>query len=236
MVYRRLGELLIAAGTITNEQLELGLNLQKGTKDRLGKVLIDNGIITENQLIEALQMQLGIEFIDLTKINIPTELARAVPKNLAKQYQVVPVKSVKDELYLAMSDPMNFYAIEDVRKAVRKKIIPMVATASAVEHAIQILYGNEGAAKAIEDMKREAAATNEAQSVPDTAFVSNQLGEDAIDSAPTIRLVNSIIERAITERASDIHMEPQESQLRVRMRIDGMMREILTVPKICRVP
>lgn len=231
MVYRRLGELLIAAGTITNEQLELGLNLQKGTKDRLGKVLIDNGIITENQLIEALQMQLGIEFIDLTKINIPTELARAVPKNLAKQYQVVPVKSVKDELYLAMSDPMNFYAIEDVRKAVRKKIIPMVATASAVEHAIQILYGNEGAAKAIEDMKREAAATNEAQSVPDTAFVSNQLGEDAIDSAPTIRLVNSIIERAITERASDIHMEPQESQLRVRMRIDGMMREILTVPK-----
>ncbi|MGN0466948.1 MAG: GspE/PulE family protein [Lachnospiraceae bacterium] len=231
MAYKRLGELLIAAGTITEEQLRRGLELQKGSKDRLGTVLISNGIITENQLIEALQMQLGIEFIDLTKVNIPTELARVVPKNIARQYQVVPVKSVKDELYLAMSDPMNFYAIEDVRKAVRKKIIPMVATVSAVEHAIQILYGNEGAAKAIEDMKREAAATGDAQAVIDTSFVSNRLGEDAVDSAPTIRLVNSIIERAITERASDIHLEPQEKQFRVRMRIDGMMREILTIPK-----
>ncbi len=111
MAYKRLGELLIAAGTISEEELERGLALQKGTKDRLGTVLISNGIITENQLIEALQMQLGIEFIDLTKVNIPTELAQVLPKNIAKQYQVVPVKVVKDELYLAMSDPMNFYAI-----------------------------------------------------------------------------------------------------------------------------
>ena len=231
MVYRRLGELLIAAGTITNEELERGLELQKGTKERLGKVLIDNGIISENQLIEALQMQLGIEFIDLTKVNIPIELARTVPKNLAKQYQVVPVKDVKGELYLAMSDPMNFYAIEDVRKAVHKKIIPMVATSSAVEHAIQVLYGNENAAKAIEDMKREMSASGDTAGTVDNAFVANQLGDDAVNNAPTIRLVNSMIERAITERASDIHIEPLEDQLRVRMRIDGILREILTVPK-----
>ena len=176
-------------------------------------------------------MQLGIEFIDLTKVNIPTELAQALPKNIAKQYQVVPVKVVKDELYLAMSDPMNFYAIEEVRKAVRKKVVPMVATSASVERAIQVLYGNEGAAKAIEEMKREAAASGETVSVPDTAFVTNQLGEDGVNSAPTIRLVNSIIERAITERASDIHMEPRENEMHIRMRIDGLMREILTVPK-----
>ncbi|MBR4157987.1 MAG: Flp pilus assembly complex ATPase component TadA [Oscillospiraceae bacterium] len=231
MAYKRLGELLIAAGTISEEELERGLALQKGTKDRLGTVLISNGIITENQLIEALQMQLGIEFIDLTKVNIPTELAQVLPKNIAKQYQVIPVKVVKDELYLAMSDPMNFYAIEEVRKAVRKKVVPMVAKASAIEHSIQVLYGNEGAAKAIEEMKREAVASGDIATSTDAAFVSNQLGDDAVNSAPTIRLVNSIIERAINERASDIHIEPRETEMQVRMRIDGMMRDILTIPK-----
>ena len=231
MAYRRLGELLIAAGTITEEELNRGLALQKGTKERLGTVLIKNGIITEDNLLEALQMQLGIEFVDLTKVNIPIEMAQAVPKNIARQYQVVPVKIVKGELYLAMSDPLNFYAIEEVRKAVRKKVVPMVATVSAIEHSIQVLYGNEGAAKAIEEMKREAATSNEAAVSTDSSFVANQLGDDAVNSAPTIRLVNSIIERAITERASDIHLEPHETELRVRMRIDGMMRDILTVPR-----
>ena len=230
MAYKRLGELLVAAGTISEEELARGLALQKGTKERLGTVLISNNIITEEKLIEALQMQLGIEFVDLTKVNIPTELAQALPKNIAKQYQVVPVRTVKDELYLAMSDPMNFYAIEEVRKAVRKKVVPMVATAAAVERAIQVLYGNEGAAKAIEEMKREAAASQDV-SVPDAAFVSNQLGDDTISNAPTIRLVNAIIERAITERASDIHLEPRENELQVRMRIDGLMRYIMTVPR-----
>ena len=229
--YRRLGELLLAAGTITQEELEKGLALQKTQKGRLGEVLIANGIITEDQLIEALQMQLGIEYVDLSKINIPTELASVVPKNIAKQYSVVPVRVKKDELYLAMSDPLNFYAIEEVRKAVRKKVVPMVAHSASVERAIQVLYGNEGAAKAIEEMKREAAAGNQNEApVQDSAFVANQI-DDSVNSAPTIRLVNSIIERAINERASDIHLEPRENEMVVRMRIDGLMRTILTVPK-----
>ena len=226
----RLGDLLIAAGTITQEELDKGLALQKEQKGRLGEVLISNGIITEQQLIEALQMQLGIEFVDLTKINIPTELAQVVPKNIAKQYTVVPIRAVKDELYLAMSDPLNFYAIEEVRKAVRRKVVPVLATKDAIEHSIQILYGNEGAARAIEEMRREANA-GETTPEADTAFTSNQLGDDSVSSAPTIRLVNSIIERAVLERASDIHLEPHETELLVRMRIDGIMQDILTVPR-----
>ena len=229
--YRRLGELLLAAGTITQEELDRGLELQKTQKGRLGEVLIANNIITEDQLIEALQMQLGIEYVDLSKINIPTELASTVPKNIAKQYQVVPVRQKKDELYLAMSDPLNFYAIEEVRKAVRKKVVPMVAHAAQVERAIQVLYGNEGAARAIEEMKREqASGQGNDTAVQDSSFVSNQL-DDSVNNAPTIRLVNSIIERAINERASDIHLEPHETEMVVRMRIDGLMRTILTVPK-----
>ena len=230
--YRRLGELLIAAGTINEEQLNRALEIQKETKDRLGTVLIENNIITEDQLIESLQMQLGIEYVDLTQVKIPIELASAVPKNIAKQYGVVPVQIVRDEIYLAMSDPLNFYAIEEVKKSARKKVVPMVARSSSVEYAIQVLYGNEGAAKAIEEMKMESAASANGDNVtPATAFTTNVIGDDSVSNAPTIRLVNSIIERAVDERASDIHIEPREEDLYVRMRIDGLMREILTVPK-----
>lgn len=230
--YRRLGELLIDAGTIDEEQLNRALEIQKESKDRLGTVLIENNIITEDQLIESLQMQLGIEYVDLTQVKIPIELASSVPKTIAKQYGVVPVRIVRDEIYLAMSDPLNFYAIEEVKKSARKKVVPMVARASSVEYAIQVLYGNEGAAKAIEEMKMESAASQNTDATPQlNNFAANVIGDDSVSNAPTIRLVNSIIERAVDERASDIHIEPREDDLYVRMRIDGIMREILTVPK-----
>lgn len=228
MAYKRLGDLLIAAGTITPEELDMGLQRQKETKERLGAALISAGIITEAELIEALRLQLGIEYIDLSKTTIPISMAQVVPKNIAKQFQVVPVRMERDELYLAMSDPMNFYAIEEVKKAVRKKIVPMIATAEGVEHAILVLYGNEGAARAIEAMKREAPT--EEDNGEEAQFTGNILN-DNINDAPTIRLVNSIIERAILERASDIHIEPKEKELQVRMRIDGVLRKILTTPK-----
>ena len=228
MAYKRLGDLLISAGTITPEELDMGLQRQKETKERLGAALISAGIITEAELIEALRLQLGIEYIDLSKTTIPISLAQVVPKNIAKQFQVVPVRMERDELYLAMSDPMNFYAIEEVKKAVRKKIVPMIATTEGVEHAILVLYGNEGAARAIEAMKREAPT--EEDNGEEAQFTGNILN-DNINDAPTIRLVNSIIERAILERASDIHIEPKEKELQVRMRIDGVLRKILTIPK-----
>lgn len=228
---KRLGDILIAAGLITEEQLEEALSKQKGSGKRLGTVLQDEGMITELEMIEALQMQLGIEFIDLNKINIPTELAQVVPANIAKQYQVVPVRIIRDELYLAMADPLNFYALEEVRKTVHRRVVPMIAMSNAVDRSIQILYGNEGAAKAIEEMKREAALSGDDDDAGDTAFTTNTIGEDSANQAPAIRLVNSIIERAVTERASDIHMEPREEEFSVRMRIDGLLRDILTVPR-----
>ena len=228
MAYKRLGDLLIAAGTITPEELDMGLQRQKETKERLGAALISAGIITEAELIEALRLQLGIEYIALSKTTIPISMAQVVPKNIAKQFQVVPVRMERDELYLAMSDPMNFYAIEEVKKAVRKKIVPMIATTEGVEHAILVLYGNEGAARAIEAMKREVPT--EEDNGEEAQFTGNILN-DNINDAPTIRLVNSIIERAILERASDIHIEPKEKELQVRMRIDGVLRKILTIPK-----
>lgn len=227
----RLGDFLVSAGLITEEELMRGLELQKGSGKRLGEVLKDEGIITELEMIEALQMQLGVEFIDLNKVTIPTELAQVVPQNIAKQYQVVPVRIIRDELFLAMSDPLNFYALEEVRRVVKKKVIPMIAMSDAIDRAIMILYGNVGAAKAIEDMKREISQTDEDAAGVDKVFSATIGEEDGVNQAPAIRLVNSIIERAVTERASDIHIEPREGQLSVRMRIDGLLRDTLTVPR-----
>ena len=132
MAYMRLGDLLVASGTITGQQLERALALQKETKQRLGDVLIQNGFITEAQLIDALRVQLGVDFVDLTAISIPVELAQYVPRNIAKKYCVVPVKLVRNSLYLAMSDPLDFVAQDEVKTASRKRIIPMIATRKAV--------------------------------------------------------------------------------------------------------
>ena len=226
VAYMRLGDLLISAGVIRPEQLNDALAIQKKTRERLGDVLINNGIITEQQLIEALQMQLGVDFVDLTAVSIPLELARFVPRSIAKKYCVVPVKLQKDELYVAMSDPLNFEAQEEIKSASHKQVVPMIATRRAVEQAIATLYGNEGTARAIEEMKREAGS-NQADIVP--VQMSKAVDNGAAE-APTIRFVNSVIQRAITERASDIHLEPQEGEMVVRMRIDGVLRRIFTVP------
>ena len=225
MAYMRLGDLLVSSSVITNEQLEKTLEMQKETKERLGDVLIRAGFITEQQLIEALEMQLGVEFVDLTAVSIPVELASYVPKNIAKKFCVVPVKLVKDTLYLAMSDPLDFVA-QEVKVASRKRVIPMIATRRTTEHAISLLYGSEGTARVIEEMKREAGSST-------LDIVPVQLSQetmDSSDSAPTIRFVNSLIERAFSERASDIHLEPQDGEMVVRMRIDGLLRRVLTVP------
>ena len=164
--------------------------------------------------------------MDLTAVSIPLELAKFVPRSIAKKYCVVPVKLVKDELYVAMSDPLNFVAQEEIKAASHKQVVPMIATRRATESAISTLYGNEGAARAIEEMKREAG-DSQTDIIPAQMV---QTADNAANEAPTIRFVNSVIERAIAERASDIHLEPQEGEMVVRMRIDGALRRVFTVP------
>ena len=159
MAYMRLGDLLIASGVITQEQLDKALAVQKETHQRLGDVLMQNGFITERNLIDALQIQLGVEFVDLTAVSIPVELARYVPRNIARKFCVVPVKLVQDTLYLAMSDPLDFVAQEQVKAASRKKVIPMIATRQATEEEL-----TQKAAKALDEMMRFGTTTCEAKS------------------------------------------------------------------------
>lgn len=229
MAYLRLGDLLLNAGLITQEQLEEALGRQKGSKKRLGQQLIDDEIISEQGLIDALRMQLGIEFVDLSTTRPEPLLAELLPKSIAKKHGVVPVRLHSNSLYLAMSDPLNFVAVEEVKTATRKRVVPMISTGDGIERAIAGLYGNEGANRAIEEMKREIAGIQ--QSAPGLIEAGSTVVDDSGAAAPTVRLVNSIIERAAVEEASDIHIEPFDNELRVRMRIDGMLRNIMTVPK-----
>ncbi len=220
----RLGDMLVSLNLITEEQLQQALNDQKETHKRLGEQLIAEGYITEAQLIDTLRVQLGIDYIDLSKTDIDPTMSRYVPKALAKKSLIVPVQVAKGNLFLAMADPLNFFAIEDAQNASKLRIIPMIASSAAVEHAISVLYGNEGAAEAIAQMREEAGITDEQIN---NAVTPEETGE----SGPTIRLVNSIIERAHVEHASDIHIEPTKGDMVIRMRIDGTLHKILTVPR-----
>lgn len=232
MKYTRLGDVLVGNGTITQAQLQEALEIQKKNGKRLGTVLRENNIITESQMIEALMIQLGLEFIDLNTENISSEMAQILPKSIAKKYTVLPVKATRTKLYLAMADPLNFSAIDEVSVATRRQVIPIIATESAVERAVQNLYSSQGTMKAIEDMRKDLVGERHLASsvhIGDNLQITGDVTDE--DSAPTIRLVNSIIERAYTENASDIHLEPTSSKLVIRMRIDGILRNIIHVPR-----
>lgn len=232
MAYTRLGDLLLSVGLITQKQLDYALQKQKVTKNRLGRELIEEKVITEQQLINALRMQLGVEYVDLTGKYIPPQLAELLPKNIAQRYGVVPVRLEDDRLSIVMSDPTNFVAVEEVKAATHKRVVPMISTADAIEHAIANLYGSEGAVRAIQDMQREISAAAPAAKASADSFTASVLGgrEDSA-SAPTVRLVNSILERAVLDDASDVHIESHEREVLVRMRIDGIMRSVMCIPK-----
>ena len=219
---KRLGDMLIELGLLTNDQLKQALEFQAKEKDRLGTTLVKHNFITEHQLIDALRMQLGIDYIDLTKTDITPEMSSYVPKNLAKKMNIVPVRVSRDQLYLAMADPLNFMAVEEAQRTSKKRIVPMIASEPAVKHAINVLYGNEGAAQAMAQIRAETAAAAENEIA--------RTSENQENATPMVRLVNSIIERAFLENASDIHFEPSEEEMVVRMRIDGQLHRIMTIP------
>ena len=130
MKYIRLGDLLVKGRIITQEQLEEALQLQAGSGQRLGEVLQQNGFITEKQLISTLMDQLGVEFIDLNTYSIPPEMAQTLPKSIAKKHMVVPVRVSRSDIQIAMADPLNFVAIEEVRAVSRRRVIPLIASRS----------------------------------------------------------------------------------------------------------
>ena len=228
MIYRRLGTRLVAAGHITEEQLNMALEIQKEQPGkRLDEILIGEGFATHSLVYRTLGQQMGVVYVDLTGCRLDRELIDLVPLNVAKKYQVIPLELREDTLYLAMRDPLNFLATDAVRQTIKRKVVPMLADAEGIRHAMDLLYGSVTAQKALQELSGEE---ENASSQPETT-VLDEVDEEA---APTIRLVNSFLEYAVNQNASDIHLEPRENAMVVRMRMDGILRQVFQVPRSSR--
>ncbi|NLT98063.1 MAG: Flp pilus assembly complex ATPase component TadA, partial [Christensenellaceae bacterium] len=217
-----LGETLIDAGIITRQQLSECLAIQKKTGERLGRILKNKGYVTERQLMEIMEFQLGIPFVNLDAINLSHMLSKHIPATLARKHKMVPVRVEGKKLFLAMDDPVDFIALEDARVVSGLDVYPMLATEQAIETAITRIYGNEYAETAIKELSAENANEEKKEQEAPVSDISN---------APIVRLVNSLFEQAVKAKASDIHVEPTENDLRVRMRIDGQLLTVLNIPK-----
>ena len=221
----KISELIIEAELITEEQLQEALDLQKKTGDRLSNILVKNNFVSEAQLMEVLEFQLGIPFIDLSNITITPEVQKLIPYQLISRHNLLPIKCESKLLYVAMEDPLNFYAIEDVRIATGMEVVPVISYQKSINEMISRLYGNQNSDSAIEEFQKEA------NSFQDDLTGEQKNGSLEVDGAPIVRLVNAIIEQAVTVQASDIHMEPMEQEIRIRYRVDGKLNLAKIIPK-----
>ena len=218
MKRKRLGDLLVETSLITQQQLLQALAVQKKSGHRLGKVLCDLNYVSEDAMIQVLEFQLGVPHVELSNMCIMPAVAALIPVALAERHQIIPIKKEGKKITLAMVDPTNFYAIDDVRMVSGFDVEPVIATEKDVLQAIRESYG-------VQDLVDKAVN----QMRPEDGLIANTM--QTADDAPIITLVNSLISQAIKDVASDIHIEPQEKTLRVRFRIDGMLREIGSFPR-----
>lgn len=215
----RLGDLLIKQNVLTEEELKKALELQKGSGKKIGEVLVDNGFITEEMIVRALQMQLGLKVVQLAGVTIPKEVRGLVSVDLLKKYTCIPFELDSynaNILHLAMADPMDMTAIDDISIVTNLQVEPYIATTRDIRTAIDRWYG------ASETLDAARRFTKEREQL--RVNTGEETGADVSD-APIVQLVRSLLEQAIRQRASDVHIEALESKVRVRYRIDGTLYE-----------
>ncbi|MEA4901053.1 GspE/PulE family protein [Desulfitobacterium sp.] len=222
-IKKRLGEILVEAGKLTSAELEKALAEQTKTKKHLGEVLAELHFLSENEILDALSKQLSLDRIDLEREFINPEVARCIPREVAKKYHLIPIRENNNKLIVAMNDPLNIFAIDDITFITKKAVQPCLANYDAIEKAIEQYFSKQTTDKALEDLKNEYKV--ELDDRIDQAVI------DEIQSAPAVRLTNSIINQAITNSASDIHIEPFKYNVKVRYRVDGVLVESMEIPK-----
>ncbi|MGA9228429.1 MAG: ATPase, T2SS/T4P/T4SS family, partial [Mesobacillus sp.] len=216
-IRKRLGDLLVETGMIPEEQLKATL-AEKAQGQKLGDALLQRGLITEQQLIEVLEFQLGIPHISLYRYPFDTTLFTLIPKEMAKRNLVIPLKKEGEKLYVAMADPMDFITVDDLRLSTGFHIETAIATKDDIIRAINKYYDtNEG----FEDL------------IGNNNPVIDPIQEEKLTEAdsPIIRLVNQLLSIASASKASDIHIDPQETKVVIRYRIDGILRVERVLPK-----
>ncbi|MCX5677752.1 MAG: ATPase, T2SS/T4P/T4SS family [Candidatus Omnitrophica bacterium] len=228
----KLIDILINGKLITQEQLATALDVQRNIGGSLGKILVWQGYVSQKDIVIAMSQQLNIPPINLSKYQIDKTLIDIIPERIVKQYLIMPISKIGNVLTVAMVDPLNIFAIDDIKTLTNYRIQPILATENDIKEAIGTYYSS-AAIEDISDMLDQAEAS-------DVSEVEKAEGEEEINvsevaeeskKAPIVKIVNLILNEAMKKRSSDIHIEPREKNLMVRYRIDGNLEDALTLPK-----
>jgi len=218
----KLGEILLKYGKITEEQLYDALEKQKKSNRKLGEVLVDEGYVTESDIVEVLEFQLGFPHVDLDKYAINPNVISLVPENIARRYDLIPIDKKDNYLLVAMADPLNIFAIDDLKLYANCDIQPVISSRDSIRKSIDKFYRKETAEKVLKEFEDTYGAASLEEENEEQLEISN---------APIVRLINSTIQQAIDMKASDIHIEPYTEDIRIRFRIDGDLQEIMRLSK-----
>ena len=219
---KQLGDILLEDGLITTDQLSVAVDQHQTLGRSLGRVLVDQGILSETQLVAALAQQIGLRFIDLSDFPVDGSALARIPGSVCRQHMAIPIGFEDGRIVVAMADPANVFAADDIRTISGYEVLPAVATRADVAGAIDRYY------RADSDLDDLTTALEDA----DEATGDDLAGlKEVVEDAPIVKFVNLLITQAIQDRASDIHLEPTEQDLRVRYRIDGVLHEVMRSPK-----
>ncbi|MGL5150627.1 MAG: GspE/PulE family protein [Clostridium sp.] len=223
---KRLGDILVQSGKITHSDLINALKKQAITGKRLGELLIEDGLVSEDDILNVLEYQLGIQRIRIESAVIDEMAIRKVPEVVALKHNILPVKVEGNSLWVATSDPFNLMAIEDLRLVTGLNIEILLESKQVIADAIPDKYTKQNAEKVANDL---VAKEREEKKVEEK--LEDELSSSEVRNSPVVKLVDTIIENAIRMKASDIHVEPYDKYIRVRVRVDGQLQKILTIPK-----
>ncbi|MBU1087425.1 MAG: Flp pilus assembly complex ATPase component TadA [Candidatus Omnitrophica bacterium] len=222
-----LGEYLVDQGLVSEEQIQLALEEQKKAGSRLGQTLIDLGYLSEEKMIIALARQLDLAHIDISSYNLKLEVVNLIPEKIARRYELIAIDKMGDSLTIAMADPLNVFAIDEVSQLTRSRIDPVICSRTKLLKIFDKAYN-------------QAAASDPEESIVSTDKYTRHQAEDkeaaVLGGAEIIDLVNEILQMSVKARATDIHIEPDEQEIRIRCRIDGFLMEMKTYPKEVQLP
>ncbi len=227
----RLGEILVKENLISQDQLQKALEFQRSNGGKLGSCLTKLGFITDDDITGVLSRQYGVPSINLKYYEIDPNVIRLIPQDTALRYQVVPLSRVGSVLTIAMTDPTNVFAMDDVKFMTGFNVEPVVASEAAIAEAISRCYGGAASnGEELSNLMKEFSEDDELELAADEAELDAAALEKAADEAPIIKLVNLILTDSVKRGASDIHVEPYETEMRVRFRIDGQLQTVMNPP------
>ncbi len=231
---KRLGELLLDAKKLTEKDLLRALTEQKKYGDKLGKVIVKLGMLSEKEIIDTVSKQLNIPIIDLKELEIPEDIATLITTDIAKNSMVIPVMRRHNVLKLAMVDPLDIDAMDNVARMVKMEIEPLIVTEDELKQALEKYYGLKTIVEETLDRIKEQALTLEKDEKDEDE--DERISMDLVEEEPVVRFVNSLLAQALADNASDIHVEPSKNIMRVRMRVDGRLRDVPSPDKKMFLP